>query len=248
MSQPDIAARLNILGLIPARSGSKSIPFKNIAPLLGQPLLAYTCQAALGSHYLSRVVLSTDNDEIARVGIECGVEVPFIRPAELARDDTPSLPVVQHAVRWFEQHDNWRSDVIVLLQPTSPLRRSQHIDEALELLFQSGADTVVSVVKVPHRFSPYSIMQLEGGWLRPFWQEDLSFDPLHRQSQPKFYARNGPAVLAVRHHVVMIQERFYTDLTAPYIMNEEDSIDIDELADLQRAASVLSRRQQTCGY
>ena len=244
MSQRDLATDLNILGLIPARGGSKSIPLKNIAPLLGQPLLAYTCQAALGSRYLNRVVLSTDNDEIARVGIQFGVEVPFMRPAELARDDTPSLPVVQHAVRWLEQRDDWRPDVIVLLQPTSPLRRSQHIDEALELLFQSGADTAVSVVEVPHRFSPYSIMQLEGGWLRPFWQQDLPFDRFHRQSHPKFYARNGPAVLAVLYHVVMVQNRLYGDRIAPYIMHEEDSFDIDELADLQRAATILSRRQQ----
>ena len=155
----------NVLGLIPARGGSKSIPGKSIALLAGRPLLAYTCEAALGSRCLTRVLLSTNDEKIAQVGRACGVEVPFLRPLELARDDTPSLPVAQHAVRWLIEHEGWEPDVLVLLQPTSPLRQTHHIDAALEHMAQVNADTVVSVVEVPHRFSPYSVMWLQAGWL-----------------------------------------------------------------------------------
>src|SRR5262245_12626531 len=192
-----------VLGLIPARGGSKSIPRKNISPLAGRPLLAYTCEAALGSHRLTRVLLSTDDEEIAQVGRVCGVEVPFLRPLELARDDTPSLPVAQHAVRWLIEHEGWEPDVVMLLQPTSPLRRAHHIDEALEHMTQAGADTVVSVIKVPHHCSPYTVMQLQDGWLHSFWQEPLPFDPFRRQNLPTLYARNGPVILATRVAVVL---------------------------------------------
>ncbi|MCI0709847.1 MAG: acylneuraminate cytidylyltransferase family protein, partial [Chloroflexi bacterium] len=116
---------MNILGLIPARGGSKSIPRKNIVPLAGKPLLAYTCEAALDSAMLSRVILSTDDDEIAQVGRDCGVDVPFMRPTSLAQDDTGSVSVAQHAIHWLAENDNWQTDILVLLQPTSPLRTAQ---------------------------------------------------------------------------------------------------------------------------
>ena len=113
---------MTVVGIVPARGGSKGIPRKNIAPLLGKPLLAYTAEAALAARRLARVILSTDDDEIAEVGRRCGLEVLFMRPPELARDDTPMLPVVQHAVRWLEERGD-RYDAVCLLQPTNPLRR-----------------------------------------------------------------------------------------------------------------------------
>ena len=235
---------MNILGLIPARGGSKSIPHKNIALLAGQPLLAYTCEAALKSQHLTRVVLSTDDEAIAKVGRDCGVAVPFMRPHELAQDDTPSLAVAQHAIRWLNEHGGWRADVLVLLQPTSPLRRAQHIDEALDLMFQAEADTVVSVIEVPHRFSPYSVMKLVDGYLVDFWQEPLPFGRYRRQNLPTFYARNGPAVLAARTGVIMEQSTFYGPCVVPYLMDPEDSIDIDSPLDLELVAWFLKRRSE----
>lgn len=232
----------NVLGLIPARCGSKSIPRKNIAPLLGRPLLAYTCEAALSSARLTRVILSTDDEEIAQAGRDCGVEVPFIRPTELAGDNTSSLAVAQHAACWMLDHEGFSADVLVLLQPTSPMRRAIHIDEALDQKERTDADTVVSVTAVPHRFNPFSIMELKDGTLRDFQQEPVTFDRFRRQDSPQFFARNGPAVLATRTRVILEANSFYGERVTPYIMDPEESIDIDSSFDLEVAAWMLQRR------
>ena len=233
---------MRILGLIPARGGSKSIPRKNVVPVAGRPLLAYTCEAARTSRRLSRVVLSTEDDEIAAVGRAEGVEVPFRRPADLARDDTPALAVAQHAARWLAEHDDWQTNVLVLLQPTSPLRQAHHIDEAVGLLLETGADTVVSVVEVPHQFSPYKVMDLKEGRLEPFWKDPLPFDRFRRQEVPVLYARNGPAVLATRTDILFEAQSFYGSHVVPYVMNEAESVDIDTPFGLERAAWLVARR------
>ena len=230
---------MEILGLIPARGGSKGISRKNIVPLAGRPLLAYTCDAALSSRTLTRVILSTDDDEIAAVGRDCGVEVHFLRPAALAQDDTPALPVVEHALRWLEQHQNYRAEVVVLLQPTSPLRRAEHIDEAVNLLLETGADSVVSMVEVPHQFNPVSVMKMdEEGRLTPYI-EGQGTRILRRQEKPIVYARNGPAVCALWARTLGC----YGDLFGPYsvgcVMSRLDSIDIDDEADLFICKAVL---------
>src|SRR5262245_49368383 len=118
---------MNVLGIVPARRGSKGVLGKNIRLLCGKPLLQYTAEAALSARRLSKVILSTDHEEIARIGRECGLEVPFMRPAELAEDETPMLPVIQHAVRWLEVRGD-SFDAVCLLQPTNPLRRPDDID------------------------------------------------------------------------------------------------------------------------
>lgn len=231
----------NVLGLIPARGGSKGIPRKNLAPLAGRPLLSYTCDAALGCRALSRVILSTDDEEIARAGRACGVETPFLRPDWLGRDETPSVAVAQHAIRWLMMHEGWHTHILVLLQPTSPLRRSEHVTEALEVLHQQAADTVVSVVKLPHRFSPFSIMQLRDDRLVEFWQEAVPFDRLRRQALPDLYARNGPAVLVSRSDVVLNQDSFYGKHVVPYVMTDLDSVDIDTQSDLRLAECLMAQ-------
>src|SRR5688572_26839924 len=157
---------MGLFGLIPARGGSKGIPGKNIATCGGRPLIGWTCEAATHSTRLETTILSTDSDEIARVAREWGIEAPFMRPSELAQDDTPSIDVMQHALGWLDESG---ADVtgLVLLQPTSPLRTSAHIDAAVKVFTESGADSVVSVVKVPHNFHPSSVMLDDGGWLKP---------------------------------------------------------------------------------
>jgi len=130
--------------------------------------LAYTCDAALASTRLGRVVLSTDDEEIASVGRECGVEVPVMRPKELAEEDTLILPVIQHMLGWLKDHEGYTPDFLLLLQPTSPLRQARHIDEAIQLMETSGADCVVSVTPVPHQFNPVSVLSLVDGVLVPF--------------------------------------------------------------------------------
>lgn len=228
-----------ILGLIPARGGSKGIPGKNLVPLAGQPLLAYSVEAGLASRRLTRLVLSTDDPAIAEAGRGLGAEVPFLRPAELAADDTPALPVIQHAVGFLEDQ-GWRPEVIVYLQPTSPLRRAEHIDAALDLLLSERADTVVSVVAVPHQFNPASVLRLKGGCLAPFLPEMAHL--LRRQDKPEVYARNGPAVLACTRAVIMEQGRLYGQRTLPLIMAPEESFDIDTPFDLELVQWLLGRR------
>src|SRR5688572_5610508 len=168
---------MNVLGVIPARGGSKGIPGKNLAPVAGRPLLAYTADAARGSRRLSHVVVSTDDAAIADAARALGLEVPFMRPADLASDEALMQPVLQHAVREMAA-GGFSADAVVLLQPTSPLRRATHIDAAIELLESSGADTVVTVVEVPHQFNPVSILRLDGDRVVPWADGPM---PLRRQ-------------------------------------------------------------------
>src|SRR3989344_5310224 len=144
--------KTKILGLITARGGSKSIPKKNIKFLCGKLLIAYTIDEAKKSGVFDRIILSTDDKEIADVGRKFGVEVPFMRPKKLAKDKTPTLPVLIHAISWLRENENYFPDYIMLLQPTSPFRNSDHIREAKELIEKSGADSVVGVGKIPEAY------------------------------------------------------------------------------------------------
>lgn len=229
---------MDIIGVIPARGGSKSIPKKSIAPCAGRPLLAYTCEAALASRHLKRVILSTDDAEIQRLGLALGVEAPFLRPRELAADDTPMVPVLRHVVDWLERAGE-NVQALVLLQPTSPLRQSRHIDEAVELFIDSGADSVVSVTEVPHQYNPVSVLRMQDGRVAPYLP---SAEPLlRRQDKPRLYARNGPAVLAIRRETLARNELYGSD-TRGYLMTRAESIDIDDAFDLLLAEAALNRR------
>ena len=214
---------MDVLGLIPARGGSKEVPRKNLAPVGGKPLLAWTVEAARAASELTRVVVSTEDEEIAA---EAGVEV-LRRPAELADDDTPMLDVVRHAV------SELGPEVVVLLQPTSPLRRAEHVDAAVRLLLESGADAVVSVVAIPHRYSPEALMDVVDG------RVVARGSARTRQEKALAYARNGPAVLALR------SERLGDDLYGgdcrPYVMDARDSLDVDDSFDLELADLLLRR-------
>ena len=158
---------MNILGVIPARGGSKGIPHKNLYPLAGQPLLWYTFQAVRTSTMLTRTILTTEDQEIADYAIQQGIDVPFMRPPELAQDETPSLAVVQHALHTLA-HD-FVPDVVVLLQPTAPLRQGSHIDDAVRLLVEQNAEAVVSVTPIPAHYHPYWAFEVnEAHVMQPF--------------------------------------------------------------------------------
>ncbi|RLB80748.1 MAG: acylneuraminate cytidylyltransferase family protein [Deltaproteobacteria bacterium] len=231
----------NILGIIPARGGSKSIPNKNMVMLGGKPLISYTIDAAKGSTLLSRIILTTDDKDIAEFGKKQGVEVPFLRPASLSQDTTPTIPVVQHALRFLKDKHDYAPDVVVLLQPTSPLRTHQHIDEAVELFFKSGADSVVSVVEVPHQYNPLSVMEIKAEKLKPFIDGEGT-RLLRRQNKPKFYARNGAAIYVTRREVIENDDSFFGKDCRPYIMRAEESVDIDSYFDLEIAEMILSKK------
>ena len=225
--------------MIPARGGSKGIPRKNLAPLGGRPLIAYSIEAARGSKTVTRVVVSTDDDEIATVARRLGADVPFLRPSALAADDTPMAPVLADLLRTLRDREHFEADVLVLLQPTSPFRRADHIDAAVDLLTTSGADTVVSVIPVPHQFTPASLMQLHDGVLVP-WTDGPA--PLRRQDKQALFARNGPAIVAVKPRVILEDGRLYGARTRGFVMSREDSLDIDDALDLRLAELLLSSR------
>lgn len=227
------------VGVIPARGGSKSIPRKNLAPLGGRPLLAWTADAALQSRRLARTILSTDSPEIAAAGRAMGIEAPFLRPHALAADDTPMLPVLLHALDHLEGQ-GIAPTALVLLQPTSPLRAARHIDEAIELFEREHGEVVVSVVEVPHRFNPLSVMRLDGRRLKPFLAEGAAV--LRRQDKPRLYARNGPAVLVISVRQLR-SGTLYGPNTVGYVMDEASSLDIDEPADLVLAEHALRTRE-----
>lgn len=220
------AGALDVVGLIPARGGSKGIPRKNLVPLAGKTLLAWTVEAARRSSAVTRAVVSTEDAEIAAAARELGADV-LDRPPALAADDTPMLDVVRHALA------ERPCDVLVLLQPTSPLRRAEHVDEAVALLLETGADSVLSVVEVPHQFRPGKLMAVEDGRIVP-----LGDDPPHRQTAA-VYARNGPAVLALR--ADRLGDDLYGGDCRPYVMAERDSVDVDGPDDLRLAELLLSR-------
>ena len=235
---------MRVLGVVPARGGSKAIPRKNVHDLAGRPLLAYTADAARASARLTRVILSTDDPVIAALGGGLGLDVPFLRPADLASDAAPMLPVLRHAAREMAAL-GFDAEAVVLLQPTSPLRRAAHIDQAVALLESSGADTVVSVVEVPHQFTPGSLMRLEGEQLRPVDAGPLGAGPVtRRQDKPRLYARNGPAILAVR-VAVLERQSFYEGDCRALVMSALDSIDVDGPDDLELVECILSRRRST---
>jgi CMP-N,N'-diacetyllegionaminic acid synthase len=225
------------LGVIPARGGSKGIAGKNLACLGGRPLIAWTISAARASRCLDRIIVSTDDETIAVIARDWGVEVPGLRPAHLAQDDTLMLPVLQHAVTTVEENGAAVS-VVVLLQPTSPLRTSAHIDQAVDLLLSSHADTVVSVVEVPHHFHPLSVMTLTGDQLVP-WGDAPTVT--RRQDKPRVFGRNGPAVLAMTRATLMDQGTLYGTETRALVMRPEESLDIDTPFDLELAEWLLSR-------
>jgi CMP-N-acetylneuraminic acid synthetase len=215
---------MEILGLIPARGGSKGIPRKNLARVAGRPLISWTVDAARGATELTRVVVSTDDEEIAE---SAGVEV-LRRPTDLAGDGVPMLQVVRHAL------DTLEPDAVVVLQPTSPLRRPQHVDDVVRLLRETGADCVVSVVAVPHRYRPDALMDVVDG--RLFARGAART----RNDKTVVYARNGPAVLALR--ADRLADDFYAGDCRAYVMDERDSLDVDTRFELELADLLLRSR------
>jgi CMP-N,N'-diacetyllegionaminic acid synthase len=222
---------LSVLAVIPARGGSKGVPGKNVRPVGGRPLIEWTIKAAHGSRYVDRTVLSSDDAGIIAVAQAAGCEVPFVRAAELATDEAGSVEVVVDAVQRVGPHD-----VVVLLQPTSPLRRSEDIDGALETLISSGAPSCVSVTEAHDH--PWLTFGDEGGRLTAFCEPPPGAC-LRRQELPDVWVLNG-AIYAVRVEALLADRRlFHPGRSASLVMPAERSVDIDTPADLDRAEALL---------
>jgi CMP-N,N'-diacetyllegionaminic acid synthase len=229
-----------VLALVPARGGSKGIPDKNIRPLAGRSLLDYAARAAVESGVIDRIILSTDSERIAAEGRRVGLEVPFLRPAELAQDDTPMLPVIEHALDFVAQQ-GWDAGILVLLQPTSPLRTATHIRDVVRELRASQADSVVTVVELPRHLSPDYVMRIDDGRLVPFLPEGARVT--RRQDARPAFVRDGTVytcwVKAVRE-----ERSIYGRLCRPLIIPAAESITIDSPDDwleAERRMSLASR-------
>ena len=229
---------MSIFALIPARGGSKGIYRKNLSLISNQPLIGYSIKAAIKSKLINRVIVSSDDDEIIQVAKSFGAEIPFKRPDEISSDQTAMIDVLKHFVNYLIKN-NESIEAIVLLQPTSPFRTEKHIDEAITKFRSSKASSVVSVIEVPHQYNPYSLLSLnKNGELNPL--ADKTFK--RRQDKPKFYARNGPAILVVSPSTILNNE-LYGSLSLPYLMNKESSLDIDVREDLEEAQRIITKRQ-----
>jgi N-acylneuraminate cytidylyltransferase/CMP-N,N'-diacetyllegionaminic acid synthase len=229
----------SILALIPARGGSKGLPRKNIRPLSGKPLIAWTIEQSMKSRYLDRVIVNTDDKEITKISKEYGAEVPFIRPKELARDEAKGIDVVLHTIDWLKENDKGKKyDLIMLLQPTSPLRKYEDIDKAIELLFLKEAKAIVSVSEVDHH-PLWSNTLPEDKSMRNFIKKEIKNK--NRQELPVFYRLNGAIYLAYCDYIKE-KKSFIGKDTFAYIMSRERSIDIDDEIDLRLASLLLKER------
>lgn len=234
---------MKVLGIITARGGSKGVPGKNLKPLGGRPLIDYTIDAANDTP-LDRLILSTEDNRIAVVARGLGCEVPFMRPAELARDETPHLPVIVHAVQWLRDKENYVADVVVILQPTSPLRSSADIAAALRMLELSGADSVVSVNAVSAHAHPMRMLKVGADGFATLF---VTGEPVRkrinrRQDLPEAFVMNG-AVYACRTEVLFAPEpSLYGDRVVAYPMPIERSISIDTPEDWAEAERQLANQ------
>jgi len=229
---------MTIFAVIPARGGSKGIFKKNIALISQKPLIAYSIEAAKESKLIDRVIVSSDDDEIIKISNKYDAETPFKRPKAISGDKSKMIEVLIHVVNFLYDSDE-TIEAIVLLQPTSPLRTGKHIDEAVSKFLSSKASSVVSVTEVPHQYIPYSLLSLnQKGELNPITEKTFN----RRQDKPKFYARNGPAILVVSPSVILNNE-LYGSTSLPYFMTNEDSLDIDTIDNLDEARKRLENRK-----
>ena len=232
---------MKVLGIITARGGSKGIPGKNLKLLAGKPLLAYTVASARTSRALDKVILSTEDEAIAAAGRDLGCDVPFIRPAALSQDNTPHLPIIQHAVTWMRERAGYAPDAVMVLQPTSPLRTAADIDSAVALLESSGADSVLSVSEVPPHAHPMRTLRLDATGRAVLFAtgQPVRKRINRRQDLPEAWVMNG-AIYACRTHLLFAAEpSLYGDHVVAYRMPAERSISIDDLNDWAEAERAL---------
>lgn len=229
-----------MLAVIPARGGSKGVVRKNIRSICGKPLIAYTIETALAArHLLHRSIVSTDDQEIKAIACEYGAEVPFLRPPELAGDRVPTLPVLQHAVRFVEKEEGVTLDWVLLLQPTAPLRIIEDIEASVELAHANNCDSVISVVQV---FAEHPILmkRIENNRLLPYCIEEK--EGTRRQDyQPPAYMRNG-AIYLTRRDVIMVQNSIWGRVIRPYVMPIERSVSVDNELELKLVNIMIEQR------
>ena len=223
---------MEIVAIIPARGGSKGIPKKNIKELCGKPLIAYIIETALKVRELDRVIVSTEDKEIAEIAKKYGADVPFMRPEELAKDETPTLPVLQHAVKYLEEKEDYRPDIVVLLYATSPLLRAERISEAIKMLKEEEFDSVLSVAEDRGHYW----IEKNGGYKKLYPKV-----PKNRQFIKPLFKENG-AIYICKRDILMEQNEIVGGKIGFLVMKRDESIDIDELQDFEFAEFLMNRR------
>jgi N-acylneuraminate cytidylyltransferase len=252
---------VEVLALVPARGGSKSIPRKNIRPFAGHPLIAYSIAAGLAAEMVTRVVVSTDDDEIAAIARLYGAETPFLRPAEFSQDNTPDLPVFQHALRWLAEQEGYRPEIVVQLRPTSPFRRVRHIDEAVHLLANRREADSVRTVCIPFQ-NPFKMWRIgSDGFMKPLIAdveivsntdggaqagEARRLEPynLPRQALPDVYWQTGYVDVAWA-DTILSMGSMTGERILPLVIDPSEWIDIDSPDDWRRAERLLESREVT---
>ena len=233
-----IRGNRKVVAVIPARGGSKAVPRKNLRTLCGKPMLVYTIEAALAvRHLFHRIIVSTDDEEIAQVARHAGAEVPFMRPADLAGDQVPTVPVLQHAVEFVQEQDGVELDWVCLLQPTAPLRSPDDIEAAIQLANAERCDSVISVTQV-FAVHPVLMKRIENDRLLSFCIDER--EGTRRQDyRPPAFMRNG-AIYLTRRDVLIQRNSIWGDVIRPYVMPEERSVSIDSELDLKLAELLLN--------
>lgn len=224
-----------MIAIIPARSGSKGVPGKNIKLLNGKPLIAFSIEAAQKSKYVEKIIISTDDSEIANIAESLGAYVPFLRPKELAQDNSLAMDVYCYTIEQLNNRFNFNINEFVVLQPTSPLRTSEDIDSAIELFYKKNADAVISYYEAPH--PPIWAKKIdENGLIQNYFEFDSSLK--NRQEIDKAYMPNG-AIYIFKYNILKEKHTYYTENTYPYLMPAERSIDIDTLLDFKIAEFLM---------
>jgi CMP-N,N'-diacetyllegionaminic acid synthase len=226
------------LGVILARGGSKGLPGKNIRLLNGKPLIAYTIEAAIDCKEIDRVIVTTDSKEIADISRKYGAEVPFMRPANLAKDTTHTPPVIIHAVKELEK-EGYDPDYVITLQPTSPLRKVEHLSSGIKTILKTGSESLMSVKEAD--FPPFWLVEYRKGRLHPFVKSKTDYFCLERQQLPKVYQPNG-AVYITKKDVLLIKRILITKDCSAIIMDHESSLDVDTKLDFEFIESVMKGR------
>ncbi len=227
---------MKIIAIIPARGGSKGIPGKNIKLLGGKPLLSYTIESALRSGFLDEVMVSTEDERIAEIAAQYGLPVPFMRPAELAMDNSPSIDVVSHVLTTYAEK-GMHFDAVMLLEPTSPFRDTNEIDESIQMFLRRKSDSFVTVRKVPDAFNPYWVFE-EGP--HPNVLKTIMDHPViqRRQSLPNTFVRDG-SVYITKTKVVLEQHSLFGDSISYQMRNDPFRVNIDTMEDWREAERVI---------
>lgn len=236
-----------VLALIPARGGSKSIPRKNILKFAGEPLIAYSIAAGLAAETISRVIVSTDDDETAAIAREYGAEVPYTRPEAISGDETPDLPVFKHALEWLKSNEDYLPDIIVQLRPTSPFRKKEHIDRAVWSLIERPEADSIRTICIPFQ-NPFKMWKIDAnGYLQPLIDIDLP-EPynLPRQALPEVYWQTG-YVDAAWVDTILQKDSMTGERILPLVIGVDEWIDIDSPDDWRRSERLLESGEISLG-